>query len=119
MCDLNTAALDEIADLPGISPQVACQAKLWAPYSSWIDLESYLDAGAEAVRAFQAAGAVIGSPELCAAKSTRASGMDPDSVHGRTEDLVSPLAQLARGYPPRGADLRRAPLVLLIPVKHL
>ena len=118
MCDLNTATLDEIADLPGISPQVACQAKLWAPYSSWNDLESYLDAGAEAVRALQAAGAVIGLPELCPAKS-KASGMHTDSVHGRPEDLVSLLAQLARGYPPRGADLRRAPLVLLIPVKHL
>lgn len=64
MCDLNTSSLDDIADLPGISPQVACQAKLWAPYSSWSDLESYLDGGSEAARALKSAGAVIGPPEL-------------------------------------------------------
>jgi hypothetical protein len=62
MCNLNTATLDEIANLPGISPKLACEAKLWAPHaSSWSELESYLEGGHDAVRAFMAVGAVIGS----------------------------------------------------------
>lgn len=60
MCNLNTASLEEISRLPGISLALACQASLWAPYASWNELERHLDEGPEAVRHLKAVGAVIG-----------------------------------------------------------
>ncbi len=60
MCNLNTASLEEISGLPGISLARACQASLWAPYASWDELERHLDDGSEAVRYFKGVGAVIG-----------------------------------------------------------
>lgn len=61
MCDLNSASVEEIANLEGVTLEQAFSITLWRPYLDWIEVESVPGLDYD-VAALRAAGAVLVIP---------------------------------------------------------
>ena len=59
MCNLNTAPIEELAELPGIGAALAYELMLWRPYLDWAEVEHVPGLDWEKVGALRAAGAEI------------------------------------------------------------
>ena len=60
MCDLNTATLQTLTELPGVDVDMAYAIQLWRPYFAWGDVEQIPGLDWERVDAFRNAGADLG-----------------------------------------------------------
>lgn len=62
MCDINSASVEQIANLDGVSLAQAYDLVLWRPYADWRAVEAVPGFDETSVIALQRAGAVLNYP---------------------------------------------------------
>ena len=62
MCDLNSASVEEIRALEGVTVPEAWDLMLWRPYLDWVEVASVPGFDPERIAKLRDAGAVLGVP---------------------------------------------------------